>query len=121
MVPETKKMNTFPWESRAASGEEMPDGLEYPDQIMYLQLRLLYAQLKQGIVTRDKAIAEKRKLFIEYQAYKIQCEIGEQWVDFMRASEVLRAEFRKAPRIETAQKLVALNEATITAKQILEN
>lgn len=121
MVPETKKMNTFPWEAMAAKGEEMPDGLEYPDQIMYLQLRLLYAQLKQGIITRDKAIAEKKKLFIEYQAYSFHNDTGKQWVDFIKASELLRAEFRKKPSIELAQKLVALNEATITAKQILAN
>ena len=32
------------WEKDAMAGLEMPDGLSYPDQILYLELRMLYNQ-----------------------------------------------------------------------------
>ena len=68
MVPEPKATGvTFPYEQQAMNGAEMPEKLEYPDQILYLSLRMLYAQLKQGIVDRPTAVREKKKLMQEYE------------------------------------------------------
>lgn len=62
MVPESKTTGvTFPYEREAMNGNEMPNGLEYPDQVLYLCFRKLYAQLRQGIIGRDTAVLEKKK------------------------------------------------------------
>ena len=36
------KEEIISYEKDAMIGKEMPKGMEYPDQILYLQLRLLY-------------------------------------------------------------------------------
>ena len=63
MVSEPKENNVaFPYERQAMNGDELPNGLEYPDQVLYLSFRMLYAQLRQGVIDRDTAVREKRKL-----------------------------------------------------------
>lgn len=54
MVPESKV--AFPYERQAMNGDEMPPGLDYPDQVTYLCFRMLYAQLRGGIVDREPAV-----------------------------------------------------------------
>lgn len=51
-------------ERMAKDGNEMPDGLEYPDQVMYLCLRMLYEQLRTGMKTpeTEEIKAEKAAL-----------------------------------------------------------
>jgi len=34
---------------------------------LYLSFRMLYAQLRQGVIDRDTAVREKRKLLKEYK------------------------------------------------------
>ena len=43
-------------------GEEMPDGLDLPDQLCFLGLRMLYAQAKQKIISREVGSREKGRL-----------------------------------------------------------
>ena len=50
----------LPWEKDAMAGLEMPDGLSYPDQILYLELRMLYHQYYQKIIGRETATKEKK-------------------------------------------------------------
>lgn len=97
-------------ERQAKNGQEMPDGLEYPDQIMYLSMSLLYARLKQGVVDRDTAIREKKKLRKEYQAYQQAEQMGREWVANIRDTETARAEYRKDRTLENADKLLAAIE-----------
>ena len=66
----------LPWEKDAMAGLEMPDGLPYPDQILYLELRMLYRQYYQKIIDRETAKKEKKKLLDEYRCYKYREEIG---------------------------------------------
>lgn len=107
MVSEPKpEVTKFPYEHIAAAGGEMPDVMEYPDQIAFLLLRELYAQLRQGIIDRDTAIREKRKISREYDAYKIAEQTGKQWIEAIKATELARAEFRKNPTVENGHKLV---------------
>jgi hypothetical protein len=49
----------LPYERVAMSGGEMPDDLEWYDRQMFLMLRTLYWQYKQGIVDRGTATREK--------------------------------------------------------------
>lgn len=93
-------------EMKAKNGDEMPDGLEYPDQVAYLCFRMLYAQLRQGIIDRDTAIREKKKLLKEYGQYKYVEQLGKDWVQIIKKTELARAEFRNNPTVENGNKLV---------------
>lgn len=92
------------------NGDEMPNGLHYPEQICYLSLRLLYKQLRRGDITRPVAIVEKKKLLEEYRLYKFREKMGEEWVQVIRMTELARSEFRKNPTVENGFKLVAILE-----------
>lgn len=116
MVSEPEKSSgvVFPWEQSAIRGEEIPQGLEYPEQILYLSLRMLYAQKRMGIIDRDTAVAEKKKLLDEYRVYQFREQMGEQWVQVIKDTDLARAEYRKNPTIENANKLVAIIEGKNT-------
>lgn len=101
---------TLPYEKTAMNGEDMPDGLEYPDQILFLQLRMLYEQLKRGVVDRETALQEKKQLLTEYQAHQLNWKMCDKWCETIRNTELARAEFRKNPSLEAAEKLVAAIE-----------
>ena len=49
----------LPYEKIAMAGGEMPKGMDYPDQILFLELRLLYDGYKQKLIDREKATQEK--------------------------------------------------------------
>ena len=98
------------WEKQAIRGDEMPDGLDYPEQVLYLQLRMLYAQTRSKVIDRDTAVQEKKKLLDEYRVYKYHWRMGEQWAQVIKDTELARSEFRKNPSIEAAEKLVAVIE-----------
>lgn len=108
MVSESKVTNAaFPYERKAKDGDEMPEGLEYPDQVLFLCFRMLYSQLKQGIIDRDTAIREKKKLLKEYEAYRFADQMGKEWVQVIKNTELARAEYMKNRTLENADKLIA--------------
>ena len=100
----------LPWEKDAMAGLEMPNGLSYPDQILYLSLRMLYRQYYQKIIERDTATKEKKKLLDEYKIYQFREELEKQWVEIIRLTELARAEYRKKPCHENAMKLIDIIE-----------
>lgn len=100
----------LPWEKDAMAGFEMPDGLSYPDQILYLGLRALYSQYFKKLIDREIATREKKKLLQEYQCYKYQDEMGKEWVEIIRLTELARADYRKNPCHENAMKLIEIIE-----------
>ena len=53
-MAETKLLE-LPYEKIAMSGGEMPKDMEYPDQVLFLELRLLYDSYKRKLIDRDKA------------------------------------------------------------------
>lgn len=100
----------LPWEKDAMAGLEMPDGLSYPDQILYLSLRMLYRQYYQKTIDRETATKEKKKLLDEYKIYQFREELEKQWVEIIRLTELARAEYRKKPCHENAMKLIDIIE-----------
>ena len=107
MVSESKENYVgFPYERQARDGEEMPNGLEYPDQVLYLCFRMLYEQLRMGIVDRDTAIREKKKLLKEYESYKFVDQMGKQWVETIKKTEMARSAYRKNRTLENADSLL---------------
>lgn len=101
---------TLPYEKQAMNGDEMPDGLPYYDQLLFQQLRLLYDSFKKGIINRETAQKEKRQMLDEYECYKIQWKMIDEVSDIVRRTELARADFRKNPSIETAERLAATIE-----------
>lgn len=104
------KLLELPYEKTAMAGGEMPKGLEYPDQILFLQLRLLYDSYKRKLIDRDTATQEKVELLRTYEAHKIVDKMGKEWVDQIKRTELARAEYRKNKTIENADKLLACVE-----------
>ena len=96
----------LPYEKIAMAGGAMPSGLEYPDQILFLELRLLYDGYKRKLIDRDKATQEKAELLRTYEAHKIVDKMGKEWVDQIKRTELARAEYRKNKTIENADKLL---------------
>lgn len=100
----------LPYEKDAMAGLEMPDGISYPDQILYLELRMLYHQYYQKVIDRDTATREKKKLLDEYRVNQFLEEMEKQWVEVVRLTELARADYRKNPCNENAMKLVEIIE-----------
>lgn len=100
----------LPYEKMAMSGGEMPSGLEYPDQILFLELRLLYDSYKRKLIDRETATREKVELLRTYESHKIVDRIGKEWVDQIKRTELARATYRKEKTIENADKLVSFLE-----------
>ena len=105
-----EKLVELPYEKIAMSGGEMPKGLEYPDQILFLELRLLYDSYKRKLIDRDAATQEKAELLRTYEAHKIVEKMGKEWVDQIKRTELARAEYRKDKTIVNADKLLACVE-----------
>lgn len=104
------KLLELPYEKSAMAGGEMPKGLEYPDQILFLELRLLYDSYKRKLIDREKATQEKVEFLQSYEAHKIVDKMGKEWVDQIKRTELARAEYRKNKTIENADKLLACVE-----------
>lgn len=96
----------FPYEQQAIRGDPMPDVLPYPDQIMFLSLRMLYAQYRMGLIDRETAQADKSRLVKEYDVYSAAESLGNSWVRIIRATETARANFRKNRTLENADELL---------------
>ena len=104
------KLLELPYEKIAMSGGEMPTVMEQPDQILFLELRLLYDSYKRKMIDRETATREKVELLRTYEAHKIVDRMGKEWVDQIKRTELARAANRKDKTIENADKLVACVE-----------
>lgn len=100
----------FSWEQQAIRGEEIPTGLEYPDQVLFLSLRMLYAQKRAGVIDRETAISEKKKLLDQYRIYKFRDDMEKQWVRMVKDTEIARSEYRKNHSVENGMKLISIIE-----------
>lgn len=96
----------LPYERIAMAGGEMPKGLEYPDQILFLELRLLYDSYKRKIIDRETATMEKVECLRTYEGHRIVESMGKLWVDQIKKTELCRAEYRKNRTIENADRLL---------------
>lgn len=104
------KLLELPYEKIAMAGGEMPKGLEYPDQILFLELRLLYDSYKRKLIDRETATREKVELLRVYEAHKIVDRMAKELVDQIKLTELARATYRKEKTIENADKLIACIE-----------
>jgi hypothetical protein len=103
---EKEKTPEFEYERQAMNGEEMPDGLRFAGQHYYLALRMLYSQYKQGVIDRETASKEKRKLLHTYEYDLMWEEIADGHIQARNNSETARADYRKNPCHENAVKII---------------
>lgn len=102
------------YERKAMNGEEMPADLGWPDQVLFLSLRMLYEQYKKGIVSRDAASREKRELVNSYRIHKALNDLQEDTNNMWRKIEIASDAYAKNPSVETADMLY---EAIYRAKR----
>ena len=96
----------FEFERQAMRNEPCPKRLDIVDTATYMALRCLYAMYKRGLISREKATAEKETIVFNWKTEKSKLEF------LNRESEALKnkigaasAEYAKAPTIENAEKL----------------
>lgn len=94
------------YEKQAMQADEMPDGLEYPDQIMFLCLRNLYAQVRMGIITRERAVAEKGKLLISHRTNQFDLKLAKHRNELIKRTETRISAYRKNRTLENADALI---------------
>lgn len=104
------KLLELPYEKIAMAGGEMPTGMEYPDQILFLELRLLYDSYKRNLVTREQATLEKIELLKTYEAHRIVDRMMNEWSGQIRVTELARAAYRKERTLENADRMLAALE-----------
>ena len=104
-MAETKLLE-LPYEKIAMSCGEMPGGLDYPDQILFLELRLLYDSYKKKIIDRETATREKVELLRTYEGHKVVESMGKLWVEQIKKTELCRADYRKNRTLENADRLL---------------
>ena len=107
------KLPEFEYERQAMNGDEMPDGLRFAGQNYYLGLRMLYKQFKDGIIDRETASREKRKLLHTYEYDLMWEEIADGFIQQRKNSELARAEYRKNPCHENAVKIIESIEGVV--------
>ncbi len=94
------------WEKSAIDGEEMPDGLNLFEAALFIAVRNLYSQLRNGFVSRDVAVREKTRLLREYNSRLFLEEQCKRYVQTIKNTELARSEYRKNRTIENADKML---------------
>lgn len=103
---EQKKLLELPYEKIAMAGSEMPDNLEWYDRQMFLSLRTLYWQYKNGIIDREQATRERAKLLQDYSLKKFQEDFTKNIAQTIMDTEAARAEYRKNRTLENADAVI---------------
>lgn len=101
--------NTLPeltYERIAMAGGEMPDDLEWYDRHMFIQLRMLYHQFKTGIIDRETASREKRKMLKDYDFNKFQEDLTRDMAKKIMDTDAARSEYRKNRTLENADAII---------------
>ena len=101
-----EKMIELPYERIVMAGAEMPDNLEWYDRQTFLQLRMLYHQFKTGIVDRETASREKRKILIDYDRNKFFEDFTRNIAKTITDTEQARQEYRKNRTLENADAII---------------
>lgn len=116
-----ERLSEFEYERQAMAGEEMPDGLRFSGQHYYLALRMLYKHFKDGIIDRETATREKRKLLHTYEYDLMWEQIADGFIQNRDNSELARAEYRKNPCHENAIKIIESIEGVKWQRERLED
>ncbi len=106
----------FEYEQQAMNGEQMPAGLDYADQIMFQQLRILYQSVKKGIISRETAVNEKREFLINYGKNKEEVKSMNYYINYISDTQQARIDYNKNKTLENADKIVKAIEGRTTSE-----
>lgn len=101
-----EKLRELPYEKIAMAGGEMPDNIEWFDCQTFLSLRMLYHQYKIGLVDRETATREKRKILQDYDRNKWAEEFTKDIAKKIADTEKARQEYRKNRTLENADAII---------------
>lgn len=108
----------LPYERIAMAGGEMPDDLEWYDRQLFLMLRTLYWQYKQGIVDRESAAREKKKMLADYDHKKFLDDFTKDIAKMIMDTEQARQAYRKNRTLENADAIIlAFEGAPVTVNE----
>ena len=100
------KLPELPYEKIAMAGGEMPDDIEWFDCQTFLSLRMLYHQYKIGLVDRETATREKRKILRDYEHNKWAEEYTKDIAQKIADTEKARQAYRKNRTLENADAII---------------
>lgn len=103
---EEKALPVLPFERIAMAGGEMPDDLEWFDRTVFLQLRMLYHQHRNGLVDRETASREKRRLLEDREFHLFQDNLVNDLAKRVMETEKARQEYRKNRTLENADAII---------------
>ena len=107
MVSDPKSTGvTFPWEQACINGDEMPDNLNAPEQVLFAGLRYLYQAKKEKLIDRETAVREKKMMIGRYEVHKFWDELFDHVTNQIKCTDLARAEFKKNPTVENGWKLI---------------
>lgn len=99
----------YPYERAAMLGEEMPGGLDLVDQLCFLSLRGLYAQVRSGAIDRAAGSREKAELVYRHDLWERKLMLRERVVErsagLFRAVELAANAYAKERTLENADRL----------------
>lgn len=100
----------FPWEQQAMNGERMPDGLSRYDQAAYTSIRNIYAEYREGRLSREDGTYEKKLVKQKYdqavEEEKFRNKQAIYHIKVHRQAEQAMNAVRKDPSPENALHLV---------------
>ena len=70
-------MNPIDIEKIAMHNDDMPDGLNSAEQLLFLSLRFLYESYNRKMITREQASKEKQSILSRFAEMQRQVEICE--------------------------------------------
>jgi len=79
----------------AAKSEPIPDGLTLPEQWLYLSLRILYREYQSGVLTKEQAALEKRRLIEQYELMQLHHSAYQQATERSKQYSLLLVEAEK--------------------------
>ena len=68
-------MNPIDIEKIAMHSDDMPDGLNSAEQLLFLSFRFLYESHRRGMITREQAKKEKQSILSRFGEMQRQVEI----------------------------------------------
>lgn len=98
-------------EDLAFNGAELPKGLRFPEQLLFLRLRCLYAYARQIQMDPEQGKREKQEIVTEYLGnlanHILYMGNAERW----KNCELAASEIRKDPELYNNPKVRALMES----------
>lgn len=96
-------------ERAAASGKEMPDAIASPEQAAYISFRGLYHDWHAGIVTKEQAAREKKKILAEYDNLSQMRNMFQDSLCRWNRAELYMADAEKnGNAVESARKVIKI-------------